>query len=172
MTRKNPVRDIRTINKLLTGAEAEARHAGESIPGAEHLLLSALALPDGSARRAFERVEADPDQLRTAIATQHADALSAIGIEPPDDAALDAEVARDTSATTGPFRSNASARNAFQAASQMARSNKRSQLVGAHVVAAIAQIEHGTAARALTLMGIDRSALAAAARTETSGDHS
>lgn len=171
MKRKDPVRDIRTINKLMTGAEAEARHAGESIPGAEHLLLSALALPDGSARRAFERVEADPDQLRTAIATQHADALSAIGIEPPDDAALDAEAATDTTAATGPFRSNASARSAFQAASEMARSTKRTQLLGAHVVAAVAQMEHGTAARALTVMGIDRSALAAAARNEASGDH-
>src|SRR5687767_10675111 len=69
------VRDVRTINMLLTGAEAEARRAGESLPGAEHLLLSAIALPDGSARRAFERVGADPDRLQAAIAAQHADAL-------------------------------------------------------------------------------------------------
>jgi hypothetical protein len=63
---RNPVRDMRTIKTLMTGAEAEALEAGESVPGAEHLLLSALALPDGSARRAFERVGADPDELRAA----------------------------------------------------------------------------------------------------------
>ena len=43
------VRDMRTIKTLLSGAEAEAQRARESLPGAEHLLLSAVALPDGSA---------------------------------------------------------------------------------------------------------------------------
>jgi ATP-dependent Clp protease ATP-binding subunit ClpA len=158
-----PVRDIRIISKLLSGAEAEAQRAGESMPGAEHLLLSALALPDGSARRAFERVGADPDQLRPAIVAQHADALRGIGIEPPDDASLDAT---DTPEATGVFRSNASARTAFHEASRMARSEKSKRLVGAHVVAAVAQMEHGTAPRALTVLGIDRTALAAAACEE------
>jgi ATP-dependent Clp protease ATP-binding subunit ClpA len=167
MKLSNPVRDVRTIKKLLTGAEAEAKQAGESMPGAEHLLLSALALPDGSARRAFERVGADPDQLREAIATQHADALRAIGIEPPADATLDDTDAGDAPAT-GVFRSNASARSAFQEASTLARSG-RSRLVGAHVVAAVAGMAHGTAPRALTVMGIDRAALAAAARAEIGG---
>jgi ATP-dependent Clp protease ATP-binding subunit ClpA len=164
------VRDVRTINKLLTGAEAEARRAGETLPGAEHLLLSAIALPDGSARRAFERVGADPDRLRAAIAAQHADALRGIGIEPPDDAALDAEPGDDAPAAPRAFRSNASARSAFQEASKMARSEGSSGLLGAHVVAAIAKMEHGTPSRALTEMGIDRAALAAAAREEFSVD--
>jgi hypothetical protein len=31
------VRDVRTIKKLLGGAEAQARQAGEILPGAEHL---------------------------------------------------------------------------------------------------------------------------------------
>ena len=168
MRLNSAVRDIRTIKKLLSRAETEAQQAGESLPGAEHLLLSALALPDGSGRRAFERVGADPDQFRTAIAAQHADALRAIGIEPPDDAALDAAIGSDTPSPTGAFRSNASARSAFQAASKMARSDGSSRLIGAHVVAAVAQLEHGTAPRALTAMGIDRAALAAAALAEAS----
>ena len=163
------VRDVRTIKTLLSGAEAEAQRAGESLPGAEHLLLSALALPDGSARRAFERVGAHPDRLRAAIAQQHADALRSIGIEPPDDAALDAEVDSETPAPTGVFRSNASVRHAFQAASEMARSAEPPRLAGAHVVAAVAEMEHGTAARVLAAMGIDRSALAAAARAAGHG---
>jgi ATP-dependent Clp protease ATP-binding subunit ClpA len=164
------VRDVRTINKLLTGAEAEARRAGESLAGAEHLLLSAIALPDGSARRVFERVGADPDQLHAAIAAQHADALRSIGIQPPDDAALDAAIGSETPAAAGVFRSNASARSAFQEASKMARSEGSSGLVGAHVVAAVAQMEHGTASRALSKMGIDRASLAGAAREEISAD--
>jgi ATP-dependent Clp protease ATP-binding subunit ClpA len=165
---RNPVPDMRTIKTLLTGAEEEALEAGESMPGAEHLLLSALAFPDGSARRAFERVGADPDELRAAIATQHADALRAIGIEPPDDAALDAAIGNQRRAARGVFRSNASAHSAFQAAAKLARSES-SPLGGAHVVAAVAGMEHGSAARALTVMGIDRTALAAAAREEAGG---
>jgi ATP-dependent Clp protease ATP-binding subunit ClpA len=156
------MRDVRTIKTLLTGAEAEAHEAGDSLPGAEHLLLSALALPEGSAARAFERVGADPGQLRAAIAAQHADALRSIGIEPPDDSAL----AGGMPTATRVYRSNASARSAFQAASKLARSDGR--LVGAHVVAAVAAMEHGSAARALTVMGIDRAALAAAAQAEAS----
>ena len=39
-------------------------------------------------------------------------------------------------------------------------------LLGAHVVAAVAEIPHGTAARALATLGIDRAELAAAARAE------
>ena len=167
MKLKNPVKDVRTIKRLLTGAEAEARRAGESLPGAEHLLLSALELPDGSARRVFERLGADPDQLRPAIAASHAEALRAIGIEPPDDDALDPTVGVDTRAPRGVFRSNASTQSAFQAAAQLAQAEK-SQLVGAHIVAAVAEMEHGTAARALTGMGIDRARLAAAAREEAS----
>ena len=166
MKLRNPVRDVRTIKQLLTGAEQEAHAAGESAPGAEHLLLSALALPDGSAQRAFERVGADSGRLRAAIATQHDDALRAIGIDPPDEAALQAG---DPPAATRAYRSNASARSAFQAASALARAETDSGLVGAHVVAAVAEMEHGTAARALTVMGIDRAALAAAARDEAAG---
>jgi ClpA/ClpB-like protein len=51
------------------------------MPGAEHLLLAALELPDGTARRAFERVGADPNALRQAIEEQHAEALCAVGID-------------------------------------------------------------------------------------------
>lgn len=158
-------RDVRTINALLTGAEAEARRTGEALPGAEHLLSSALALPDGSARRAFERVGADPDALRPAIAGQHAEALRAVGIEPVSDDALDAAGAELTTPGTGPFRATASGRRAFQAAGDLARSTS-SPLAGAHVVIAVTRMEHGTGPRALGHMGIDRGALAAAARDE------
>ena len=58
---------MRTIEQLLTRAEGEARSGGERLPGPEHLLLAAAALPDGSAARALERAGVDPQQLRPAI---------------------------------------------------------------------------------------------------------
>jgi ATP-dependent Clp protease ATP-binding subunit ClpA len=77
----NAVRDMRTIKRLLTRAEAEARSGGEQTPGPEHLLLAATTLPDGTAARALERVGVDPQRLRTAIEEAHACALAAVGIE-------------------------------------------------------------------------------------------
>ncbi len=164
MKLKNPIKDMRTIKSLLLGAEDQARAAGESQPGAEHLLLSALELPEGSARRAFERAGADPDELRTAIERQHADALRAIGIESPIDDAHAAD-RPEGERGEGLYRSKAPLQSAFQAAGELAR-DEGTSLRGAHVVIAVADMEHGTAARALRTMGVDREALAVAAREE------
>jgi ATP-dependent Clp protease ATP-binding subunit ClpA len=154
--------DMRTISALLEGAEAEAGRAGESMPGAEHLLLAALDLPDGTARRAFERVGSDPSALRHAIEERHAEALRAVGIDADAGAEGAVSVAPPT---TGVYRSSGSAQSAFQAAGKLARES-RSQFVGAHVVLAITGMEHGTAIRAVRSLGIDVDALAAAAREE------
>jgi len=72
--------DMRTLHRLCTRAEHHARARGQPQPGAEHFLLAAIELPDGSARRAFARVGADPDALPAAIEQQYRDALAQIGI--------------------------------------------------------------------------------------------
>jgi hypothetical protein len=79
-----PLQDIRTIKLLLTTAEAEAHRGGDDLPGPEHLLLSALELPDGTARRAFERIGVDPGGFRAAIEAAHRAALQGIGLAAPD----------------------------------------------------------------------------------------
>ena len=163
MKLKTRLTDVRTINTLLTGAQAQAHRAGEEQPGAEHLLLSALDLPDGSARRAFERIGADPDAFRTAVAASHDDALTLVGIEPLPDDVLDAGLPL---AAHGVFQMNASGRAAFQTAGRLARADSHAGLTGAHIVVAVAQMEHGTAARALRHMGVDPAALLEAANTE------
>jgi ATP-dependent Clp protease ATP-binding subunit ClpA len=162
MKLKNPIQDMRTIKALLTGAEAIAREAGESQPGAEHLLLSALAMPEGSARRAFERIGADPDAFGPAIAAQHAEALRMVGIEPPPEETLAPPPAAKPSRL---YRASGSLQNAFQRAGELARDDG-TWMNGAHVVLAVAGMEHGTAARALRAMGVDRERLAAAAAVE------
>lgn len=164
----NPVREIRTIDRLLTGAEAQARRLGDDLPGAEHLLLSALELPDGTARGAFARIDADPDGLAAAVADQHAAALRAVGIA-VDDAIVAVPPGPVEPVRSGPLRTDASAQAAFQEAVRQARSTRPSRLRGAHVVVAVAAMEHGTAARALEAMGVDRARLADAARAELAG---
>jgi ATP-dependent Clp protease ATP-binding subunit ClpA len=158
----NPVREIRTINELLAGADAAARRMGDVAPGPEHLLLSALAMDDGTARRAFARAGADPDALEAAVAAQHDAALRAIGVEP---VALDpADV--DAGPPKGVYKSTPPAQRAFQEAVKLSRQVKPSRLLGAHVVAAVAEERKGTAARTLQAMGVDPAALADAARAE------
>jgi ATP-dependent Clp protease ATP-binding subunit ClpA len=163
----NAVRNIQTISALLKTAEAEALATGEELPGAEHLLLSALALEDGTARRAFAAVGADPNGLREAIAAQHAEALRAIGIEPVADDLLDPP--GGSTPTRRAYRATPSGQAVFHAAVDLHKRHEGPRLLGAHVVAAVAGMEHGTALRALRAMGVDPSALADAARREFEG---
>lgn len=153
---RSALTDITTINALLTGAENEARQYGQSVPGAEQLVISALALPDGTARRTFERVGADPDQFHKAISSLRVAALCSLGHGSVD----------STVPATGPPPANPSAQRAFQVAVRLSKATKPSQLLGAHVILAICQMEHGTSAEALISMGIDRAMLRAAADEE------
>lgn len=155
-------RDMRTMKRLLEAAEAEARRDGAEHPGPEHLVLAALDLPDGSARRALERAGGDPDDYRAALDRQHAEALRTVGLDPGD--------------SPGPqplppgrrpraMRSTANAQRLFQAATRRCRADGV-PLAGAHVLLALTDLEHGTAARALAEMGIDRDELRRAALAE------
>jgi hypothetical protein len=74
------LRDIGTIKALCSGAEKHARQSGEDTPGAEHFLLSAIDLPDGTARRAFVRLGADANAVSAAISAQYAAALRSIDL--------------------------------------------------------------------------------------------
>lgn len=156
------LQDIGTMKALLTVAENEARAAGDDLPGAEHLLLSAFSLPETSARVAFERAGGDPDRYRAAIGASHRDALRTVGVTAPGDFALGSVPAK-TAAATGPLRTNASAQQVFQSAVALAKA-ARSPLLGAHVVLAVSQLEQGTVVRTLRGLGIDRDELGSAAR--------
>lgn len=159
---RTAARDLATMKRLFTSAEVEAARDGADTTGAEHLLLAALDLPDGTARRAFERAGHDPDAYREAVAGQHAAALATVGVaahEPVADNAA-APPAR------GPMRSTATAQQVFQAATGLARDDGRRPLVGAHLVLAVTDLRHGSAVRALRQMGIDPARLADAARAE------
>ena len=160
------LRDMRTIRELLTGAERIGRSMGDSQPGAEHLLLAALDLPDGSAGRVLAAVGAERNGLQAAIHDEHAAGLVAAGVDEVTARELSASPPLEPAEGGGLcIRSRPSAQEAFQAAGALARS-QRERLAGVHVIAAVAAMEHGTAARALTRLGIDRAALAAAADAE------
>lgn len=162
----NPLNAMRTIKQLLTEAEREARAMGVAEPGAEHLLLAALDLPDGSARRVFERLQVAPGAVRAAIVDEQAQALVVAGFDSDRARVLSTPTPLDPPTGKGVYRSAVSAQEAFQAAAAMANRDGPFKLAGAHVVAAVAGMEHGTAARVFEVLGLDRGAIVAAAEEE------
>jgi ATP-dependent Clp protease ATP-binding subunit ClpA len=158
---KQNLRDMRTIKTLCEGAEGEARKVGQEQPGAEHYVLSALALEDGSARRVFERLGKDAEAYRSALAGQHSEALRKVGID-ADGLGAPQPVAGKPAAL---FDSQPSGQALMQALPDLA---KRSQapLGGAHVLLAAAGMPHSLAGRALLAMGVEAQALVQAATEE------
>lgn len=157
--------DMRTIKRLLTDAERIARELGEEEPAAEHLLLSAIGLPDGSAARALGRVGIDADRLRAALREEQADALVSAGVPRATAEAMTEPVPLGDGGAPLLYGAGPSAREVFAEAGRLARSSKQ-RLAGAHVVAAAAELERGTLPRVFERLGVDRRSLADAARAE------
>ncbi len=169
-TIKQRFRDVGTINVLCSGAEKLANTDDKKEPGAEHFVLSALELPDGTARKAFRRIHADPDSFRAAIARQCEDALQNIGIALPPEAAIVGE-ARPVAAGTGLYKAQALADTLMQTLARdiMAKEHKvdsAAPLLSAHVILAAIAAQYGVAVRAFRAMGIDPTKLAEAATAE------
>ncbi len=147
--------DIQLIADLLTRAESEALALGDPEPGAEHLLVAALMLDDDSARTALG---VDAPAARDALRTVHATALAAADV-------IDSSIPSALPPAHGVYRSRVSTQEVFQRAKSLAHRSPTG-LRAAHVLIAIAEREHGTAARVLDQLGIDRGALIAAATAE------
>jgi ATP-dependent Clp protease ATP-binding subunit ClpA len=155
--------DLRTVATLLPAAEERARSQGEPQPGAEHLLLAACDLADGTAGRALARAGTSVTDLERAIADAHVTALDAVGVA-VDEAALSQAVPAPRP-PRGVYRGTASLQSVFQRATELVREGG-GPLTGAHVLLAAAEEERGTLARALDRLDVPRAALADAARAE------
>jgi hypothetical protein len=159
------IRDIRTISALFRAAERHANADGQREPGSEHFVLAALELPDGTARRAFERLHADPDGFRAAIDRQYEEALRNIGIELP----ASASPAGSPTAIPpgrGLYKAKASVQTLMQALARRLRAKPGDPLLGAHLIVAALAAQYGVTVRALHSMGVEPEALAAAAQAE------
>lgn len=151
-----------TIKKLILGADAQAHRRGEDEPGAEHYLLSALELPDGSARRVFERIGVDPSGLQQAIQEQYRSALDLIGVD--DNGMIDDSDPVISNQLL--HQSKPSGQAVMKKLYELKKGDKDAPLIGAHVVAVIAAMEHGVAVRAFNTMGVDQRELSTAAQDE------
>jgi len=151
------------MNVMFPAAELEARRMGEKEPGTEHLVLAVLELPEGSARRAFARIDADPGAFRVAIVRLHDEVLRAAGIQLIEDDPDETLPASNLSFS--PTRTSPTAQKVFKQAVKLVREEK-SRLYGAYIVMVATQCEQGTTARALRSMGTEPTTVAAACRAE------
>ncbi|MCU6501203.1 Clp protease N-terminal domain-containing protein [Rugamonas sp. A1-17] len=152
--------DLRTIANLSNNAERWALKAGQQHPGAEHYALAALDLADGSARRVFQRVGADPEAYRTALEKRHAAALSALGLE------VEADDIAPPPAMAGKLFD---AQPSGQALIQKLRDAQRrlpAALCGAHILLVVAGMRQSAAGRAFGAINVDLQALGRAAEEE------
>ena len=156
------IQDMKTISKLIAGADEQAHMSGEDEPGAEHFLLSALRLPDGTAKRVFERIGANPEQFRNAIKKQYSDALSSIGI---DQKVLD-EDPEPVKSSRRLHNAKPSGRTLMKELYALKQKDKDRPLLGAHVISVIATMKHGVAARSLRTMNINDDKLSLAVKNE------
>lgn len=154
--------DMKTISNLISGADEQANISGEEKPGAEHYVLSALNLEDGSANRVFERIGANSNKFRDAIKEQYSEALKFIGISQ-----------EATEVEPEPIESNKMLHNSQPSGQELMKSlyalkqeDKERPLLGAHVISVAAEMEHGVVARAFKVMGVGREQLAKAVKEE------
>ncbi|MEX0836374.1 MAG: Clp protease N-terminal domain-containing protein [Nitriliruptor sp.] len=152
---------LRTIARLLPAAEVEAQRDGRSEPAAEDLVLAALALPDGAARRALASVGCDPDELRAALAMQHADALRATDVTGD----VDGDALPEPAEPAGVYRSTGSAQELFQEATRRHR-EAGAPFTSAWLLLVGVEREKGPLARAFVALGLDRDDVARAAASE------
>jgi ATP-dependent Clp protease ATP-binding subunit ClpA len=156
------LRDMKTIGALCSAAERHANTAGLREPGAEHFVLAALELPDGTARQSFVRAQLDPDDFPAALLRQRREALRKVGI----DVTRKTGTASPVPASSAIYSAQPSAQALMQQLAREARTDSAAPLLGAHVIIAATRPHHGTAVRAFRAMGVDPAALAAAAAAE------
>lgn len=159
---KNVAWTLKALKQLCEGAMTQAEAEGLSEVGAEHFLLSAFDLPDGTARRSFEPFGIDKEALRAAIERHYAEALKAAGMGgeamPPP-----APITRPTS----PWAGLPSSASGLALLDRLAEKGPAGEpLCGADVVLATLSARRGTVPRVLASLRIDPEALAAFARAE------
>ena len=145
--------DMVTIKKLCTDAEQYALKRNEKTPGAEHFLLAALDLEEGSAKRIFKNLGVNSDDFNAAITKQYANALEKLGFSQV--AVDDVKNQTEQKPTSVIYQAKASAHFLMQSLAN--RKDKNIPLQGAHILEVISNMQDGVAIRGLRAMDVDLS---------------
>jgi len=151
------------LRKTVRLARDEARALGSARIEAEHLLLALAAQPQLPAGRLLWGEGLRPDAIRDALDLEFAHSLGAIGISLHGFALPDTRLP-----FLGSLPLGRSAKLALQRTiwARSGRGRDRRRPDSLHLLIGILDARSGTVARALTLSGFDRDALAERARRE------
>lgn len=158
--------DMGTIKALCEAAEAAANRDHQAQPGAEHFVLAALGLPDGSATRVFSRLGIDAEDFRRALQDVHHGALSAAGVAAAQIMHSEAEVP-PLPRPAGPYAAAPSGGAVLQGLAALRKRGVVGPLLGVHVLEVVVAMQHGTTSRAFELLGHYQPSVMAAIQAET-----
>lgn len=157
--------DMGTIKALCEAAEQIANAEQQKAPGAEHFVLAALELPDGSAARVFGKLGISADSFREALRNVHRAALMVAGVN-------EAQV-RNSERSVPPlpqsgdiYRAAPSGQGVLKGLAALRKRGVTGPLIGVHVLEVVAAMQHGTTTRAFGLLGRDDTTVMAAIESE------
>ena len=167
------LRDAGTLKQLCFRAESLANAEGQREPGAQHFVLAALELPDGTARQAFTTLDVTPAQFRAAIAAQYRSALAHVGIHADVIDELDDD-GPSLPTARGPYRTQPSAQALMAVLTREVMKPAQARdattpLLSAHVLLAAGAAKRGVNARAFAALGVTLESLVTAARLALDG---
>ena len=144
------LQDMKTISQLISGADQQANLCGKEEPGAEHFVLSALNLDDGSARRVFTKLGIDAEKFKNAINQQYKDALSSVGIQ------CTTEISTEPVENSKLIQSSQpSGKELIKLLYEFKRKDKHRPLLSAHVILVASKMEQGIVARSFNTLQVD-----------------
>ena len=154
------LKDMKTLIALGEGAKKHANLGGDEKVGAEHYVLSALELPDGSASRVFHRLGISAEDYCRSIEDQYKAALDAVGISAGN------TPVEPIAETGGLVHVKGSGSELMKSLHALKQTDKDRALLGAHVLTVVGEMKHGAAIRAFRALGIDSSTLNEAIQCE------
>jgi Clp amino terminal domain, pathogenicity island component len=164
---KQHLGDMGTIKTLCEAAEAAANRDLQAQPGAEHFVLAALGLPDGSAARVFKRLNIDANGFRQALQDVHHRALSAAGVGAAQIKHSEANVP-PLPRPSGVYAATSSGQAVLQGLAALRKRGMIGPLLGVHVLEVVSAMQHGTTIQAFELLGHHQPSVMAAIQAETS----
>lgn len=160
------LRDMRSIKTLCEAAERIAAAEHHRAPGAEHFVLAALELPDGSAARVFAKLGISAEAFTEALRDEHRTALRAAGMGDEKIAGSERDVP-PLPQPRGPYTAAPSGEAVLQGLAALRKCGVTGPLLGVHVLEVVSTMQHGTTLQALASLHRSPAALMAAIAAET-----
>jgi hypothetical protein len=159
------LRDMGTIKTLCEAAERVANAEQQSAPGAEHFVLAALELGDGSAARVFDKLAISAERFRDALRDLHREALVAAGVS----AAQINSSERDVPPLPRPrelYNAAPSGEAVLKGLAALRKRGVSGPLLGVHVLEVVITNQHRPTLLALQRLGRDAASVLAAIQSE------